>query len=295
MTDIDVQLSGNDGLFTMDRSSMSLYGGQLQANLSADLSSEIPKMRVVMQSEGVRVETMFRDFGVQDILSGSLTSEIALEFSGDTVDAMQKTLSGEAKFTCLDGALLGVDLLRSMQGQRNAETLLEKDQKSPRTDFSELKSVVTLDNGLLNTRETLLTSPAMAMDISGSADIALKQWDLQVVPRLLELERGQKESRRPPMPLTVTGTFSEPELGVDSQKDIAFVEKNENVANLVDEKIPSPVDDDVKDLVGKALIDPAIVVQRFRLQPETIKRSEVKKQLQFGSGKIRINPLQEET
>lgn len=294
VTDIDVQLSGNDGLFNMDRSSMSLYGGQLQANLSVDLLGEIPKMRIVMQSQGVRVETMLRDFGVQDILSGSLKSEIAMEFSGDTVDAMQKTLSGEAKFTCLDGALLGVDLLRSMQGQKNAETLLE-DQKSPRTEFSELKSVVTLNNGLLNTRETLLTSPAMAMDISGSADIALKQWDLQVVPRILELEHGQKESRRSPMPLKVTGTFSEPELGVDSRKDIAFVGKNENVANLVDEKIPSPVDDDVKDLVGKALIDPAIVVQRFRLQPETIKRSEVKKQLQFGSGKIRINPLQEET
>ncbi|KJR98834.1 MAG: hypothetical protein VR65_18650 [Desulfobulbaceae bacterium BRH_c16a] len=291
VTDIDVQLSGNDGLFTMDRSSISLYGGQLQANLSADLSGEIPKMRVVMQSEGVRVETMLRDFGVQDILSGSLKSEIALEFSGDTVDAMQKTLSGEVKFTCLDGALLGVDLLRPMQGQKDAE----KDQQSPRTDFSELKSVVTLNNGLLNTRETLLTSPAMAMDISGSADIALKHWDLQVVPRILELEHGQKESRRPPMPLTVTGTFAEPELRVDIRKDIAVVEKNENVANLVDEKIPSPVDDDVKDLVGKALIDPAIVVQRFRLQPETIKRSEVKKQLQFGSGKIRINPLQEET
>ena len=114
----------------------------------------------------------------------------------------------------------------------------------------------------------------------------------------MQPDEGQGDHARLPMPLTVTGTFATPELKIDNRKQpvmVAATAKKANVVKLVDEKIPSPVDDDVKNLVGKALIDPAIVAQRFHLQPETIKRNEVKKQLRVGSGKIRIGPLQEES
>ncbi len=65
--------------------------------------------------------------------------------------------------------------------------------------------------------------------------------------------------------------------------------------HLVAQKLSSPVDDDVKNLVGKDLVDPAVVAQRFGLQPETLRRSEMKKKFPVGKGKIRIGILREET
>ncbi|EKD34122.1 MAG: AsmA [uncultured bacterium] len=301
VTNVDAHFGGKDGIFTLDRSSMTLYGGQLQANLTADLLGELPKMRIALQSQDVQVAPMLRDFGGKEILSGTLASDIAMEFSGDTVVAMRKTLSGEAAVTCRDGALPGVDLLEAMQkeamqNRKSVDAAPPGDHIAPRTDFSELKSAVAVNNGLVEFGETTLTTPDAVLLIGGTADLAGQRWDLQVAP--MQANKAQGDHARPPMVLTVTGTFATPELKVDNRKQavmVAAAAKKTNVGKLVDEKIPSPVDDDVKNLVGKALIDPAIVAQRFHLQPETIKRNEVKKQLRVGSGKIRIGPLQEES
>lgn len=295
VTNLDAHFTGKDGIFTLDRSSLTLYGGQLQATLTADLRGEIPEMRIALQSQDVQVAPMLREFGAREILSGTLTSDIVMEFSGDTVDAMGKTLSGEAAVSCRDGALPGVDLLQAMQSRKSGDAAPDGKQTTPQTDFTELKSVVALHNGLMEIRETTLTSPAAVLLIGGTADLAGRRWDLQVAP--MQPQEGQGDHGKPPMVLTVTGSFAMPELKIDNRKQpgmVAAAAKKANVVKLVNEKIPSPVDDDVKNLVGKPLIDPAIVAQRFHLQPETLKRNEVKKQLRVGSGKIRIGPLQEE-
>jgi uncharacterized protein involved in outer membrane biogenesis len=245
-------------------------------------------MQITLQSQGVQAGPMLREFGVRDFLQGALTSDIALEFSGDTLEEMLSSLTGKATVSCLDGALLGVDLLHEMQEPKIAEADSEGDREFPRTDFSELKSVVVVSGGRVEMHEATVTSPALTLLVGGTADLVGRQWNLQVVPgEMPTAEQGERGSPLPP--LTVTGTFAEPRFQVASRG------QNTDVVELVNEKIPSPVDDDVKNLVGKALIDPAIVAERFHLQPKTIKRSEAKKQIPVGRGKIRINPLREET
>jgi AsmA protein len=298
VTDVDARFGGGDGVFTMNPSSMTLYGGQLQANLTADLLQQMPKVRVVLQSQGVQAETLLQEFGGNEFLSGTLTTDIGMEFFGETFDAMTKSLSGEATVSCRDGALRGVDLFRLMHSRKGGGAGQEEETAHPRTEFTELRSVMTLHNGLLDTRETALASPAGTLLISGTADLAERQWDLLVVPeRMPATERRSDKSGRL-LPLTVTGTFARPEMKIDNRKHplVGAVEtRKANVANLVDEQMPSPIDDDVKNLVGKALVDPAVIAQRFSLQPETIRRGEAKKLLPVGSGRIRIGPLQEES
>lgn len=297
VADVNVRLDGRDGIFTMNPASVALYGGQLQANVTADLMQEMPNVRVDLQSQGVQAETLFREFAGKEFLSGTLTTDIAMEFSGETLDAMAENLSGKATVSCRDGALLGIDLFRSMSRRKGGDAGSAEESAHPRTEFSELKSVMALDNGLLNTRETALASPAGGLLISGTADLAERQWDLLVMPEMMPAKERRSDKGGRLMPLMVTGTFARPELKIDNRKHplIGTVETEKaNVANLVDEQIPSPIDDDVKDLVGKALVDPAVIAQRFRLQPEIIRRGEAKKRLPVGSGRIRIGPLQEE-
>ena len=289
-------IGGNEGIVTLDNTSMQLYGGQLQANLTADLTGETPRMRVGVQSQGIEAETMLREMAGREILTGTLGGDMAIEFSGNSSAARQKSLSGEASFVCRDGALLGVDLSRSIERRQLEEAGPEDERKSVRTDFTELKGAVTIEGGLLTIREATLTSPAVAMAIGGEANIPDRAWRLQVTPQGAEMKPVKGKSS---LPLTITGRFEKPDYLIDNRRQpavgAAAGTAKGNVESLVDEKIPSPIEDDVKDLVGKPLIDPAVVAQRFHLQRETIRQSEKKKQLQLGSGKIRINPLLEET
>lgn len=293
---VKATISGKEGIITLDNASMQLYGGQLQAKLTADLTGEMPRMRLGVQSQGIDAETMLREMAGWDILTGTLAGDMAIEFSGNSSAARQKSLGGEASFVCLDGALLGVDLSRSIERRALVEAGQEDERKSVRTDFSELKGAVTIEGGLLTIREATLLSPAVAMTIGGGANIPDRTWKLQVAPQGAEMKPAKGKSS---LPLTVAGTFDKLESQIDNHRQPAVRAAADtakvNVESLVDEKIPSPIDDDVKDLVGKPLIDPAIVAQRFHLQRETIRQSEKKKQLQLGSGKIRINPLVEET
>ncbi|HBG18193.1 MAG TPA: hypothetical protein DDY32_02675 [Desulfobulbaceae bacterium] len=294
-SDVKATIGGKEGIVTLDNASMQLYGGQLQANLTADLSGEMPRMRVGVQAQGVEAETMLREMAGRDVLTGTLAGDMTIEFSGNSSAARQKSLSGEASFACLDGVLLGVDLTRSIERRAHVEAG-PADERNLRTDFSELKGAVTIEGGLLTIREAILTSPAVALAIGGGANIPGRTWNLQVAP---QGEVAKPAKGKSSLPLTITGTFEKPDSEVDTRRQQALGTATGtvkiNVASLVDGKIPSPIDDDVKDLVGKALIDPAIVAQRFHLQRETIRQSEKKKQLQLGSGKIRINPLLEET
>ena len=295
-SDVKAAIGGKEGIITLDHASMQLYGGQLQANLTADLSGEMPRMRVGVQAQGVEAETMLPEMAGRDILTGTLAGDMTLAFSGNSSAARQKSLSGEASFACLDGALLGVDLARSIERRQLVEAGPADERKSVRTDFSELKGAVTIESGLLTIREAILTSPAVAMAIGGGANIPGRAWNLRVAPQGAERKAAKGKSS---LPLTITGTLEKSDYRIDNRRQpavgMAAGTAKVNVESLVDEKIPSPIDDDVKDLVGKPLIDPAIVAQRFHLQRETIRQNEKKKQLQLGSGKIRINPLLEET
>ena len=279
---VEAYLGGREGVFTLDKASMELYGGQLQANMAADLSAEAPRVRVAVESQGIDTATMLREMGGPDLLSGTLSGNLVVEFFGDVVEAVQESLSGEASFALVGGALPGIDLHRSIHSRELV--------KEGRTDFAELRGGVSIERGFLTIREAVLQTADMAMVIGGGADIPARAWNLQIAPQGVEAKPAKGKR---PLPLAIAGTFAPPEFNFDDSRQPNRGREGADLAlaGLVDEKLPSPIDEEVKGLVGKPLIDPAIVAQRFHLQRETIRRSEMKKRLQLGSGKIRINPL----
>lgn len=282
-----------DGNIRLDQVLMKLHGGQLQGDFAAEfsgISGEAPKMQVTAETQGVDAAAVLRGVFGREVFTGALSGELKLEFSGDSADGMLKSLRGEGHFTCIDGTLPGVDLQRSLERRELVLAHAAGGPDQVQTDFAELKGAVTLDQGVLNLHDGILASPAMTLDVAGGADFPAGEWQLQLGRQGMEPQSSKGKGNGP---LALAGKFEGnlPRQPVNVPAD----GKKVNVAILVDAKIPRPADEDVKDLEGKPLIDPAIVAQRFHLQRETIRRSEAKKQLQLGSGKIRIGPLQEET
>lgn len=301
MTELNLPVQGKEGIFTVAPATVKTSQGQVETALTLDLRAAEPTMRATLKARGLEAEALLGDFIGWDCLHGNLSAELALLSAGSTLEAMKKNLSGEATLMVRDGALVGVDITRmqgTSEGELNAFSTGVSGEK-PLTAFTEAKSLATINNGLVQIRETSLSGPAYSLQLSGTADIVGQQLKLQMETGFVTTvvgKGGREEKVDHSAIYSISGTFSVPEL--KSQKASSSrgnAGGKGNVKHLVAQKLPSPAEDDVKNLVGKDLVDPAVVAQRFRLQTETLRRSEVKKLLPVGTGKVKIGTLQEET
>jgi AsmA protein len=301
VNDINGQIHYADDVFTVDSSSFALYQGRAQSSLTVDLKNEPPITTINLKAQSVQSRPILHDFMAKDFLSGSVDTDVHLQFSGYSSDAVRKSLGGEGFLSFKDGTLEGIDMVNAIKNIVDLSSSSDISDQPIRTDFSEFKSVFTVSNGLVTSRETTLTSPVARVVISGTADLVTTELKLKVQPQVvasnMEEQGDDKVSLKGLIPFALSGTFAQPQIDIDGQyiplDNITFSEEGD-VQRLVDQKLPSPVDEDVKDAVGTTLVDPVVVAQHFGLQPELIQKKQAKKQLTIGKGKIHVSPLKEE-
>ncbi len=301
LTEVHLPLRTQEGILTVAPATLNSSSGQAEATFTLDLRAVVPTMQATFKAQGLEAETLLHDFTGSECLRGTLSSEWALQFSGDNLETMKKNLSGEVKLLVRDGALVGMNLCRMSeiresrpQNDFSGDASGEKTQ----TDFTEAKSVFSITHGLVQLHETSLFAPDCRLQVSGTADIVQQQLNLQMETGFVTTvvgKGGRQEKVEQSALFSISGTFSEPELkNHKAPASGGNAGGRNNVKQLVAQKLSSPGDDDVKNLVGKDLVDPAVVAQRFRLQPETLRRSEMKKKFPVGTGKIHIGDLREE-
>ena len=302
LTEVHLPLNAKKGIFTtVTPATLNTSGGQVEAAFTLDLQATVPTIQATLSVRGLDAETLLHDFSGSDYLHGTLSSELALQFAGDTLQTMKKNLSGEVTIMVLDGAMVGVNLskmveIRESHLQRTASGDVFGEKL--RTEFTEAKSVVTINHGLMQFRETSLFAPSCNLQASGTVDIVQQQLNLQMETGFVAIvvgKGGREEKVERSALFSISGTFSEPEVkNLKAPTSGGNAGGRNNVKQLVAQKLSSPGDDDVKNLIGKDLVDPAVVAQRFGLQSETLRRSEMKKKFSVGTGKIHIGVLQEE-
>jgi AsmA protein len=300
LSEVHLPLQGKEGTFSIAPATLKTSRGQVEGELTLDRRTVEPSMRVNLRAKGIDASALLGDFFGWDYLHGTLSAEVVLQSIGGSFTAMEKGLIGEATLSVEDGTLVGVDmvnLLGNSADPRSAVASAPLDAKA-RSEFTLAKSIVTLNSGLVQSRETSLSAPTYSLQLYGDADIAKQQLNLQLETSSTATvvgKGGREEKVNHSALYFIGGTFSEPEL--HHQTGLASGStggERIHVKNLVARQLPSPAEDDVKNLVGKDLVDPAVVAERFRLQPTTLVRGEVKKKLPVGTGKIRIGVLQEE-
>jgi AsmA protein len=178
VSDIKFNLRGADGIFGLDSSSFVLYQGRAQAALTLDFQRDMTQTSIDLKAQGVQVEPFLHDFLEKDFLSGTMDTDVRLQFSGYSADAIKGSFYADGTLICKDGALVGIDLLNAARNTEDGLSGSDSSSQKIRTEFSELKSVFTIKNGLVNIRETILHSPSSDATISGSADLSSDQWKL---------------------------------------------------------------------------------------------------------------------
>ncbi len=301
VNDFDFYVHGADGIFVADLSSFAFYQGHAESNVIVDFNMDLPTTSIECRIQGAQAQPLLQDFLNKDFLKGTVDADIRLFFAGYSRNTIKTSFYADGTMVFKDGAVKGIETVNGLNNIADSPSDPSVSEQETSTEFSDLTSVFAVRKGIFTTSETVLNSPTARVLISGTADIFDKQLDLRFEPKgaavITEEQGGEQAASGNSDAFTLAGTFSNPRINVDAKNrpQIPLEQpKVLNVQNLIDGKLPSPDDKDVKNLIGKNLIDPNIVATRFRLQPEVIRKDRVKQQLKAGAGRIQVNPLQEE-
>jgi AsmA protein len=217
MQNLVMKIKGEEGVFDLDPFKIDLYQGNVDIVGKFNVQGEKPKAQVDLQVEKLKVGPLLRDSVKKDILEGTLQAAAGINFVGDEVEDIKKSLNGKGQLNFIDGAIVGIDLaemVRSIQSGFSAD----KSQEKPRTDFAELKAPFVLTDGAFMTRNTRLLSPLLRLEMAGTADLVTEKLNFKVKPKVVGTLKGQGDSGEHAgitVPILVEGTFAEPKYSAD--------------------------------------------------------------------------------
>jgi AsmA protein len=216
--DIYLKVSGKDGHFNLDPLTLNLYDGDVSSKGVLDVRRNVPESNMELHAKGIQVGPLLKDLLKKEFLEGTVQSEVMISMIGGDAERIKNTLNGKGDFLFKDGAIVGIDLAGMVRNVKATFGIAEKEEKRPRTDFSELHAPFTITDGVVNTPGTSLMSPLLRVLAAGEANIAEETLDFRVEPKFVGTIKGQGDivDRSGLMvPVLVTGTFSSPKFRPD--------------------------------------------------------------------------------
>ena len=216
--DIQLKVTGRNGVFQLDPLLANLYQGNLSAKAAMDVRQDVPRTNVDFQTKAVQAGPLLQDLMKKDILEGTANAQASISMAGDEPETIKKTLNGKGQFLFTDGAIKGIDLANMVRNVTSSFGLSQQGAEKPRTDFSELNAPFTITNGVVDTQGTTLSSPLVRVLATGKANLVDESLDFRVEPKFVATLKGQgdtKERSGITVPVLVKGTFNSPSFQPD--------------------------------------------------------------------------------
>lgn len=220
-------VKGKDGDIRVENT-VSLYQGQLQADVHLDARQTPAKLRVKKQLSGLQAEPLFNDLQAgKGSLKGQANFDVDLTATGERPQDLINSLSGDVEFNFADGAIKGFDLDRTIA---MAKAALGKGNMPPpvegelETDFSELKGAMKLDKGHLHTDDIQLKAPYLHFTGSGDVALTAQSMDYRLDVTIFDknaVDAGNQQASSITLPVTLTGPLQKPKVNFDIQAFLA--------------------------------------------------------------------------
>jgi uncharacterized protein involved in outer membrane biogenesis len=289
-------LTGKNGSYTADPVTFSFYRGEVLSKMTFDTAHIPSSGSLELHAENVDISLMLQDFSDTDLLSGRMNSDISVSATGDTLQSVIKSLNGAGRAELSNGLISGYQIVEAGGHVSGGGAEPGTGEMEKGFYFTELTGSATVKNGVMEIHRVEMNSPAAEISLEGLVDLVTQRIDLKMAALKSIFVKSKKKGEHYLMPLALTGTFSDmrfsgAEVPMNGEQK-GFTEEID-VRKLVDDTLPAPVGEDVGHLVGKALVDPVVVAQRFGLHPGPgiIRRTKAKKEFRQGTGKVRISPL----
>lgn len=216
--DVNVTVTGRNGVIQIDPLLASLYKGTLSAKAAADVRQDAPRSTLSLQVKNVDAGPLLQDFLKKDFLEGTANVEANISAVGDAPERIKRSLNGKGQAVFSNGAVKGIDLAGMIRNVTSAFGQTQQGAEKSRTDFSELNAPFSVTDGVINTPGTSLVSPLLRVLATGKANLVDESLDLRVEPKVVDTLKGQgdvKERSGITVPVLVKGTFSSPSFQPD--------------------------------------------------------------------------------
>ncbi|HJX34321.1 MAG TPA: AsmA-like C-terminal region-containing protein, partial [Desulfatiglandales bacterium] len=215
---MQVKIKGQNGIFNIDPLSLNAYEGSMTAIAGLDFRGDIPVTQAKMEVNDVQARKIISDFMKKDFLEGKTKASINLSMSGDSPELIKKSLDGRGEVRLKEGAIVGIDLAGMVNNIKTAFGMAEAGEGRERTDFTEFIIPFEINDGVVNTQNTSLVSPALRVSAKGNADLVKETLDFRIESTFVKTLKGQgdtEERSGVTVPVLVTGSFKKPKFSPD--------------------------------------------------------------------------------
>lgn len=240
-TDVSMTVSAKNGLVHVFPARANLYQGSYNGDIRVDVRGKQPRIALHEKLRGVSAEPLLVDLLGKAKVTGSADVSLQLSATGNRVQAIRKTLNGNAQFAFSDGVIKGMDVLGEI---RSAYALLRGKPSvaaAQQTEFSSITGSATVTNGLVNNPDLSGASPLLHVAGKGTANLVTQQLDYRVAATLVDSLEGKGELTGRPIPVHISGDFAAPKVRVDLEQ----VLKQE-----VQKKLQDKLEDTLKDKIN---------------------------------------------
>jgi AsmA protein len=249
LQNVRIDLKADGGVATLAPFSASLYGGNMQGSLNVDARAT-PNIAFKQSMSSVAVGPLLQDTINNDMLSGTGTVNIDIATQGNTVNTFKKNLAGNSSLALADGALKGIDIAGKIRDIKSKVNLLKgnavetaSDEKQ-KTDFSELNASFNIKNGIAHNEDLNMKAPILRLakgDSFGDINIGNQTLNYTAAPTIVKSIKGQggenlDELAGISIPLKISGTFSDPKFGLDTQAIVTGLAKSKLLEKVGGEK-----------------------------------------------------------
>ena len=254
-TDLLMKLAAKGGQLRLHPAQAKLYEGSYAGNLGLDVRGAQPKISLDETLTDIQVGPLLKDLQGKDTLTGTTRARAALTASGQTPEALKKSLNGTLNFAFTDGAVKGFNLaalIRRASAQLKGEPP-PQDEGPDQTDFSELTGSATVTNGVIGNNDLVAKSPLLRVQGEGQADLNSEALDYLLTAKVVGSLEGQggkgvDDLKGVAIPVKISGTFAQPKYKV--RLDKALKESaEEKVKEKLEKKLEKKFGDQFKGLL----------------------------------------------
>lgn len=219
-----------NGVLNADLRKLQLYGGSGSGALTVNARQATPQLTAKFALKALQAGPFANDAMNLNRLSGVGDLSFDLAMKGASQAAIVRSLSGKGGFALKDGAIKGVNLGKIVRSLSQLTTGLNPaaltsavasaKEANAQTDFTSFAADFVADNGKIDAGPIALAGPYIAMDGAGVIDLPAQSIDLKLKPKVstsAEVSAAKPTSKTRTIPLSVTGTFNAPKIGLDTQ------------------------------------------------------------------------------
>jgi len=207
-----------DGVLDATINEVKLYGGVAGMRIVLDGATKTPGLKFAFNGSDFDGRALLKDFAGFGRIEGKTSAKLSIATSGNSQEELASLLKGSAEFRFTDGAVRGIKIAQMVRKLGKATLSGWEDQPEQKTDFSELGATFSINDGLAETRDLKLVSPALRVTGAGEVDILRRSLDLKLEPNLvasLEGQGGQDDLTGFPVPIIVKGPWAKPKIYPD--------------------------------------------------------------------------------